>query len=116
MRPDNAPPPRLSEAEQLEAAVAGAATYDHREGAQDALQRHYERQRLPTGDDEVRQKEANLLASQAKAYTPNLAFDRFLAWKDADDPRFDALDGQTRISLGYYAAAKAAAKELKARG
>lgn len=53
-------------------------------------------------------KEARKRASAAAAYRPDPAMERVLEWHRQDDPRYDALDPQTRMSVGYYRLAKQA--------
>ena len=115
MRFPNQPPPRLSIAEQLEMAE-NANPYDVRESAHESLARGYAGSRLETGSEPAERKAARLLAGQAAAYAQSEVFERYLRWKEADDPRFDALDPQIHIALGYYSSAKSAAKEVGRRG
>jgi len=115
MRFPNQPAPKLTEAEQLEMA-GNANPYDERARGLGDLERHYANQRLETGVEPAQRKAERLLAGQAASYAMSEVYERYLRWKEADDPRFDDLDPQTRIALGDYQEAKAAAKEVKARG
>lgn len=67
---------------------------------------------MKTGFEPALDKEIGILESQAKSYVFNEAFERMLRWREADDVRWDALDPQTRLQVGYYVQAKTAARRL----
>lgn len=68
--------------------------------------------RLLTGSEPAELKERNRLKQQASEFQYSAEKELYLTWEAKGDPKFDALDPQSRMALGFYRRAKAAAKEL----
>ncbi len=71
----------------------------------------YDNPRETLADVKARRKEQE--AAQRFEEVP--AFERFLKWRDQDDPRWDALDTSTRMQIAYYATDRAAARKVGQR-
>ncbi len=62
----------------------------------------------------ITERERRKLVRAAATYRPDPAMERVLEWHRLQDPRYDALDPQTKTSAGYYAIAKRAHEEVQA--
>ena len=108
-------------AEARDAALAEGMARVSAPGAWGWQHRQHVGERIGRGHDAADRRRAGLQPAEVKdiekrealaaGFVPNEAYERFLAWKANDDPRFDRLDAATRTALGYYQAAKQAAKE-----
>lgn len=69
-----------------------------------------------TTSPHIVQRERRKLESAAAAFRANAEMERVLEWARTGDPRYDALDPQTKTSAGYYQRAKAAHREITREG
>jgi hypothetical protein len=78
-----------------------------------SLDQHYrEHGRLLTGTEPAEAKEHARLKQQASEFQYSPEKELMLQWEKAGDPKFDRLDPQQRMALGFYRRSKQAAREL----